>query len=74
MAFSQLTAYPPHLKHIVQGAQCGNFRIFLSLRFYVKSLLENLEVLKLTSSAILGTLNFVNLVFQPTISAKIHRN
>ena len=28
-------------------AQCGNFRIFLSLRFYVKSILENLEVLKL---------------------------
>ena len=28
-------------------AQCGNFRIFLSLRFYVKSILENLEFLKL---------------------------
>ena len=28
-------------------AQCGNFMIFLSLRFYVKPILENLEVLKL---------------------------
>ena len=27
--------------------QCGNFKIFLSLRFYVKSILENLEVRKL---------------------------
>ena len=26
---------------------CGKLRIFLSLRFYVKSILENLEVLKL---------------------------
>ena len=29
------------------NAQCGNFMILLSLRFYVKSILENLEVLKL---------------------------
>ena len=28
-------------------AQCGNFRIFLSLRFYVKSILGNVEILKL---------------------------
>ena len=28
-------------------SQCGNFRIFLLLRFYVKSILENVEVLKL---------------------------
>ena len=42
--------------------QCGNFRIFLALRFYVKSILENLEVLYLLLFAILGTLNFVNLV------------
>ena len=27
--------------------QCGNLMIFLSLRFYVKSILENLRVLKL---------------------------
>ena len=29
-------------------AQCGNFRIFLSLRFYVKSILLNVEVQKLS--------------------------
>ena len=28
-------------------SQCGNFMIFLSLRFYVKTILENLDVLKL---------------------------
>ena len=28
----------------VHTAQCGNFMIFLSLRFYVKTILENLEV------------------------------
>ena len=36
------------------AAQCGNFRIFLSLRFYVKSILENLEVLKLLFLPFLG--------------------
>ena len=29
------------------NAWCGNFRIFLFVRFYVKSILENLKVLKL---------------------------
>ena len=43
--------------------QCGNFKIFLSLRFYVKSILENLEVDKLLFFAILEALNFANLVF-----------
>ena len=43
-------------------AQCGNFRIFLSLRFYVKSILEHIEVLKLPFFAILGALNVDNLV------------
>ena len=38
----------------VNVAQCGNFRIFLSFRFYVKSTLENLEVLKLPFFAYLG--------------------
>ena len=28
-------------------SQCGKFRIFLSLRFYVKSIFDNVEVLKL---------------------------
>ena len=34
-------------------AQCGNFIIFLSLRFYVKSNLETLEVKNLPFFAIL---------------------
>ena len=34
------------------------FQDFLSLRFYVKSFLENLEVLKLSSFEILWSLNF----------------
>ena len=42
--------------------QCGNCRIFLSIRFHVKSTLENFEVLKLTFFAILGVLNLDNLV------------
>ena len=32
----------------VSNSQCGNFMIFLSLRFNVNSILENLEVLKLS--------------------------
>ena len=28
--------------------QCGNFRIFLSFRFYVKSILENVKVQKMS--------------------------
>ena len=37
------------LSMLMQGnlEQCGNFKIFLSFRFYVKSTLENIEVLKL---------------------------
>ena len=32
---------------VVEGiSQCGNFMIFLSLRYYVKSILENIEVQK----------------------------
>ena len=34
--------------------QCGNFRIFLSLGFYVKSILENVEVKMLPLFAIFG--------------------
>ena len=40
----------------------GHFMIFLSLRFYVKSVLEDLEVVKLPFFAIFGALIFVNLV------------
>ena len=44
--------------------QCGNFIIFLSLRFYVKSILENLEIVKLaTIFVILWALNFAKLVY-----------
>ena len=38
---------------VICKIKCGNFRIFLSLRFYVKSILENLE-------AIFQALNFVD--------------
>ena len=41
---------------------CGNVWIFLSLRFYVKSNLENVEVLKIAIFAKLGVMIFVNLV------------
>ena len=41
--------------------QYKNFKINLSLLFYVKSILENLEVLKTAIFVLLGTLNFVNL-------------
>ena len=34
-------------KGIGSKTQCGNFRIVLPLRFYVKSILENLKVIKL---------------------------
>ena len=40
--------------------KCGNFRIFLSLRISVKSILENLDVLKMLFFANLCTLNIVN--------------
>ena len=42
--------------------QCGNFSIFLSLRFYVKSIVEILEVLKMPFFVILETLHFDFLV------------
>ena len=41
-------------KHEILKAQCGKFRIFLSLIFYVKSILETLEVLKLPFLQFLG--------------------
>ena len=37
------------------STQCGNFRIFLSFRFYVKS---NLADFKMSKTAILKALNF----------------
>ena len=38
----------------VSPSQCENYRIFLSFRFYVKSILETLEVLKLPFLPFLG--------------------
>ena len=48
----------------VDIAQCGILGFFLSPRFYVKSILENLEVLKLPVLPFQGpgALNFINLV------------
>ena len=45
-------------KSFQKCTQCGNFKIFLQLRFYVKSILENLEVLKLPFIAISWALIF----------------
>ena len=41
---------------------CRNFMLFLSLRFYMKSTLENLEVLIMPFFAVLEALNLVYLV------------
>ena len=49
----------------VSAPLCGKFKIFLALRFYVKSILENQEVLKLPFFAILQDLNCVG-TFQPS--------
>ena len=34
------------------GPQCGNFRILLSLRFYVKSNLKNVKVQRMPSAKV----------------------
>ena len=39
------------------GTQCGNFMTILSLRFYMESILENVEVLKVPFITILGAIN-----------------
>ena len=58
----------------VTHAQCGNFRIFLPFRFYVKSIFEILEVLKVLFC------HFVDVelcwfgTFQPSKSAKYAKN
>ena len=46
----------------VRKSQCENSSIFLSFRFYVKSILEECKSSKPAVFAILGALNFVNLV------------
>ena len=45
-----------------RDTQCGNFRVFLSLRFYVKSILEDLQNLTQPFIVILGALNWINLI------------
>ena len=57
----------------VLNTQCGNSMIFLSLRFYVKSILEILEVQNLPFLAILEALNFIFGTFQLSKSAKMLR-
>ena len=47
----------------IAKSQIGNFSIFLSFRFYVKSIFQNLKVLKTAVFAILRAQNFVNWVF-----------
>ena len=42
--FLEQSAFKWHAIRMAYIPQCGNFRIFLSLRFYVKSILKNLEV------------------------------
>ena len=46
------------LKKLQNKSQCGNFRRFLSLIFYVKSILRKLEVKKTAILALLEALNF----------------
>ena len=46
---------------IVSSSQCENLIDFLSLIFYVKSILENQKV-KIAVFVIVGALNFVNFV------------
>ena len=56
-------------------SQCGNFRIFLSLRFHVKSTLDNSETLQNCRlchfrGSKLGTFG----TFHPSKSAKVHKS
>ena len=46
----------------IYSSQCGNFGIFLWLRFYVKSILENLEALNIYSNIIFDK-SFVKATF-----------
>ena len=55
----------------VYSPQFGNFRIFLSLMIYVKSILKNLEVLKMPYVPFYGALKFVYLV--KFILQKVHK-
>ena len=54
--------------------QCGNFRIFTLFTFYVKSILENLEVVKLPFLPFWSSEFCYFGQFQPSESAKVHKN
>ena len=60
--------------HNVNHTPCRNFRIFVSVRLYVKSFLEILEVLKLPFLAILLALNFVILELSAFKKCKHSKN
>ena len=60
-------------RHTVKP-QYGKFKIFLLLRFYVKSILEKLEVLKLPFLPFLGSEFCQFGKLQPSKSAKIPEN
>ena len=60
----------------VRTTHCGNFKILVSLRFYVKSILRILcRIAKTAIFAILRAVNFVQMVnFSLKKSTKIHKN
>ena len=49
-----VTAIVYSIRGQVSASQCGNYRIFLIHRFYVQTILETLEVLKLPFLTFLG--------------------
>ena len=53
-------------------SQCGKFSTFLSLRFYVKSILENVKVQKMSFLPFQELWNYDFGTFQPSANAKIH--
>ena len=60
---------------VIVTTQCGNFRIFLSFKFYVKPILEDLGVLKTPFLPFQGLqILLIWQIFQPTKSAKIHKS
>ena len=62
------------IKPLAVTTKCGNFMIFLSFRFYVKSIFKNLEVLKLLFLLFLMPSILFFGKIQPSKSAKFHKN
>ena len=58
----------------VKSRQCGNVRIFVLVRFYVKSILKNPKVPKLQFWPLLGSENCLFGKFKPSKSVKIGKN